>query len=74
MEESRAATTEMDRNRRIVQSAIYLYFRREINGIPVFGKLNHLICARPLKKLIRDLIYWSQTLAIGYRNAGLRRG
>ena len=46
IDENRAATTVMDKNRRMVQTAIYLYFYREGNGIQSGATLIQLICTR----------------------------
>ncbi len=43
MDESRAATTVMDKNRHMVQTEIYLYFCREGNEIHNSGTLIQLI-------------------------------
>jgi hypothetical protein len=43
MEESRVDTTVMDKNRRILQNALYPLFCCESNGISAVGRLNRLI-------------------------------
>jgi hypothetical protein len=43
MDENRARITVMDKDRRIVQIEIYLYFYREGNGIQSSGTLIRLI-------------------------------